>query len=63
MEGMYCGTEGVLVIKMDKKGMYLELKYVYIHLLLSILMTSSTSYPKELYIQQTQNIRSTVGNY
>ena len=28
-----------------------------------ILMTSSTSYPKELYIQQTQNIRSTVGNY
>ena len=60
---MYCGTEGVLVIKMDKKGTYLELKYVYIHLLLSILMTSSTSYPKELYIQQTQNIRSTVGNY
>ena len=60
---MYCGTEGVLVIKMDKKGTYLELKYVYIHLILSILMTSSTSYPKELYIQQTQNIRSTVGNY
>ena len=60
---MYCGTEGVLVIKMDKKGTYLELKYVYIHLLLSIFMTSSTSYPKELYIQQTQNIRSTVGNY
>ena len=60
---MYCGTEGVLVIKMDKKGTYLELKYVYIHLLLSILMTSSTSYPKELYIQQTQNICSTVGNY
>ena len=61
---MYCGTEGVLVIKMDEKGRtYLELKYVYIHLLLSILMTSSTSYPKELYIQQTQSIRSTVGNY
>ena len=63
MEGMYCGMEGVLVIKMDKKRMYLELKYDYIHLLLSILMTSSTSYPKELYIQQTQNIRSTIGNY
>ena len=60
---MYCGTEGVLVIKMDKKGTYLELKYVYIHLLLSILMTSSTSYPKELYVQQTLNIHSTVGNY
>ena len=45
------------------KDMYLELKYVQIHLLLSILMTSSTSYPKELYIQRTQNIRSTVGNY
>ena len=60
---MYCGTEGVLVIKMDKKGTYLELKYVYIHLLLSILMKSSTSYPKEPYIQQTQNICSTVGNY
>ena len=46
-----------------QKGMYLELKYIYIHLLLSIWMTSSTSYPKVLYIQQTQNIRSTVGNY